>query len=164
MAEPRRAPSEATVPINLHWNQKEGYFATPQNPDIDPDATAQLNASDKSCTICFNPTTTPFGTCQNVKLGDPPIDIPVGPTNFTVNYCITDYRQPARRRVRRTPPQAPSRWGQEKEAVSLDSEFARAGTSARKECLPPAIRASCRGTLNIKNARLLGSSCCGSDR
>jgi hypothetical protein len=92
MAQPRRAPSEATVPINLHWNQKEGYFATPQNPDIDPDATAQLNASDKSCTICFNPTTTPFGTCQNVKLGDPPIDIPVGPTNFTVNYCITDYQ------------------------------------------------------------------------
>jgi hypothetical protein len=82
--------SWATVPIDLHWNQPQGYFATPRNPHIDVNSTARLNASDKNCTICFDPKTTPFGAKQDVGKGTP-IDIPVGSAPFQVKYCITDY-------------------------------------------------------------------------
>src|SRR5581483_3903296 len=81
----------STVPMNLHWNSEKGYFMTPASPNVDKKGTARLNASDKNCTICFNPTNTPFGASQNVQTGSP-IDIPVGDSNYSVGYCITDYQ------------------------------------------------------------------------
>ena len=89
MAEPKRAPAAGTVPLNINWNAQNGYSLHPQNPDIDPDSTARFNASNKSCTICFDPTNTPFGASLDVNVGTH-VDVAVGPDDFTVSYCITD--------------------------------------------------------------------------
>lgn len=89
MAEPKRAPQAGIVPLNITWNATQGYQLHPPNPDIDPNSTARFNASDKSCTICFSPTNTPFDTCLDVNVGTAQ-DIAVGPDDYTVSYCITD--------------------------------------------------------------------------
>ena len=87
MAEPKRAAAAGVVPLNITWDANKGYELHPPNPDIDPDSTARFNASNKSCTICFSPTDTPFGASLNVNVGT---HVDVGPGDFTVDYCIAD--------------------------------------------------------------------------
>jgi hypothetical protein len=80
-----------TVPINITYNSSsQEYSMSPATPHIDHGGTAQFNATNQACTIYFNPTTTPFGTKQDIQTS-PNVDIAVGDGNFTVGYCITTY-------------------------------------------------------------------------
>jgi hypothetical protein len=89
MAQPKPAATAGTVPINITYNETtQTYSMSPANPHIDHGGTAQFNATNKPCTIFFNPTNTPFGASQTVQTS-PNLQIGVGNGNFTVGYCIT---------------------------------------------------------------------------
>lgn len=82
----------ATDPIEIHHND-QGYFLSTRNPHVDKNGTANINATDQSARICFNPTTTPFGAYQDVQKDQSPIQIPVGDNDYSVGYCLNDYGQ-----------------------------------------------------------------------
>jgi hypothetical protein len=88
MAQPGTAPAAAVHPINIHWTQAKGWWITPPSQTIPLNETARFN-TDKNCTVCFSPTTTVFKASLNVNVGTP-VDIPVGPDDFTVKLYATD--------------------------------------------------------------------------
>ncbi len=79
-----------TIPINITWTQANGYSMSPASPQIDKQGTAQFNAPTQGATVCFNPTTTPFGDHIDIPQGGQ-VDIQVGDSNYSVGYCITTY-------------------------------------------------------------------------
>ena len=86
---PGPATSAGVIPINITY-ANGAYVVSPGTPNIKVNETAQFNATNQGCTICFNPTTTPFGASQNVPMGGT-VDIPVGATAFNVGYCVANY-------------------------------------------------------------------------
>jgi hypothetical protein len=84
------AKVEGTIPMNINYSAANGYSLNPANPNIAKGGTAQIKTSNQAATICFNPTTTPFGACQSLQAHSS-VDIPVGSTDFSVGYCITNY-------------------------------------------------------------------------
>jgi hypothetical protein len=83
-------PAGGTVAINITYNDANGYSMSPASPHIDHGGTAQFNATSQNCTVCFSPTTTPFGASLNLTTGVN-TDISVGDGNYQVSYCITSY-------------------------------------------------------------------------
>ena len=87
MAQPGTAPAQAIYPVNVHYNQNKGWWITPQSSRVPVDKTVQFT-TDTDCTICFAPQNTVFGASQNVNVNSP-VDVPVGPDDFTVDLCAT---------------------------------------------------------------------------
>src|SRR4051812_5744342 len=88
---PGPANAAGTVPINITYNAStQTYNMSPAAPHIDHGGTAQFNATNQSCTIYFNPTTTPFGAKQDIQTS-PNVNIQVGSGDYSVGYCITAY-------------------------------------------------------------------------
>jgi|ERR1019366_6180251 hypothetical protein len=79
-----------TVPMNINYNTSNGYSLSPASPNIAKGGTAQIKTSSQAATICFNPPTTPFGASQSLQAHSS-VDIPVGSTDYSVGYCITNY-------------------------------------------------------------------------
>src|SRR6201996_5196063 len=82
-------PNQGVVPLNVNYNNQNGYSLNPPNPNISKSSTVQFNASDQDCTICFNPTTTPFGASKDVTT-ESPAQVDVGNSDYSVGYCITN--------------------------------------------------------------------------
>jgi hypothetical protein len=83
-------PQGGTVAINITYNSANGYSMSPASPHIDHGGIAQFNATNQNCTICFSPTTTPFGASLDLTTGVNS-NISVGDGNYQVSYCITTY-------------------------------------------------------------------------
>jgi hypothetical protein len=79
-----------TVPMNINYNTANGYSLSPASPNIAKGGTARISTSSQAATICFNPATTPFGTCQSIQANGS-VDIQVGNSDYSVGYCITTY-------------------------------------------------------------------------
>jgi hypothetical protein len=91
MSKPGHAmDNPAPTPVNINWNQQNGYSMNPPSPQIGKKGSINFNAANQSCTICFSPTNTPLGASVNVQTG-PPNNVPVGDENYTVSYSITTY-------------------------------------------------------------------------
>jgi len=89
---PGPATAGGTVPINITFNGgTQSYNMSPSSPHIDHGGTAQFNATNESCTIYFNPATTPFGTSIDLMNGHNNVNVPVGTGDYSVGYCITTY-------------------------------------------------------------------------
>lgn len=94
-------PADPQVyPANISYSTANGYQMNPSNPDVPKQDTVKFTTS-RNCTIYFNPSTTAFGTKQDVSTGAP-TEVAVGDSDYSVGYCICDQGSTC------TPP-APSR-------------------------------------------------------
>ena len=79
----------APVPVNITWSEQNGYQMNPQNPHSAKKGSFNFNATNKSCKVIFNPSNTELGASITVPTG-PPLNVPVGDSDYTVTYCICD--------------------------------------------------------------------------
>jgi hypothetical protein len=84
--------AEDTVPMNINYSSGN-YSLNPETPRIAKGGTAQIKTSSQAARICFNPTTTPFGSYFDIPANSSQ-HVPVGDGTYNVGYGLSAYGGP----------------------------------------------------------------------